>query len=113
MVLFQGAGTDEMGEYMEYSVSLAPINELKSYEIYLNNEVEIYEDSIDDLLDDGGPVAIANTAISVYDVIKAILYEISFYGTPKEKEKVRKDIIKNHKDEDMIPFLNARILKSC
>jgi len=109
LTLFQGVGIDEIGDYIEYTLSLTPLNELKNYQLILNNNIEIYTDSVEDLGLEPKPILEALTQITVYEAIQSILYEITFYGSPEEKEKTKQEIIKNHSVENMIPFLESRI----
>jgi len=49
------------------------------------------------------------TSITVYDVVKSILLEISCYGSPEEKEKKKKEEIEKFSAENILDVLEARL----
>lgn len=71
---------------MGISVGFTPINELKKYPIKINNEIEIKKFDLDskkyiDYLN-------GRSEITVFEFFQAILNEISFYGSPSERDEV-------------------------
>jgi uncharacterized protein YjfI (DUF2170 family) len=101
---FVGIGKCPHGEDGVYMpASLSPINDLKNYDIVINKSVEILQDTIDENGEPGlTPLMTAFCSISVYEALQAIIYEISYYGTPENKIKQKQEFSKKVKLEDRI-----------
>lgn len=91
------------GEETYMPVSLSPINDLKNYQIMLNKMVDIFQDRMNEKGEiELQPFMTAACSITVYDALQAIIYEISYFGTPEEKMKQKQEFLKKVKLEDKI-----------
>lgn len=100
--IFVGIGKTPEEEFVYMPVSLSPINDIKNYEIVINKNVQIFQEKPDADEDDQVPVLVAICSISVYEMLQAILYEISYFTTPEDKLKQKKDLVKKIKMEDTL-----------
>jgi hypothetical protein len=64
-----------------YGIEYTPINELKTLPVYLNDTMKYV-----DVKDNWKEVFSVHVGFTVYDVIGAILYEISWAGSPKHRD---------------------------
>jgi len=85
MIDLSGCGAEDG---IGYSLSLSSINEYKHLELKINTSVEFYRKASPD------PILNANRNMTLYDVIRAILYEITFYGSPKNRTLVKDELEK-------------------
>lgn len=74
---------DEIG----YSLTMSALNEYKHLPLKIDTSLELYNK-------DNVCILNANRNMTLYDVIRVILYEITFYGTPKNREIVKDEILK-------------------
>jgi len=93
-----GIGTSEKDGPLSYSIELTPLNELKAYPLKLNTAYKIEDRS----LDYKRPKKIfeGNKSFKVYDVIAAVLYEITFYGTPEQRNQQLAELKKRSEEID-------------
>lgn len=89
---FHGVGSwgkDENGKETigGIAVEFTPLNELKNYELKLNNQVKFLD------LNTFDEICTMEHYFTVYDVISTILYEISWSGSPRERDKKSKEIL--------------------
>jgi len=82
-----------------FSFSFTPLNEYKHYPFKINEEWKIYDNDIRlksgstaDEYEDASCVFKSSKAMTVYDVVGGILYDISFYGSPKMREKTSDEV---------------------
>lgn len=69
-----------------YGVDFIPINDMKAYELKLDESVGFLYEDFTDKLDTRSKVLFNGVReYSVYDVINAILFEISWHGTPNNQ----------------------------
>jgi len=87
------------------NINFVPVNELKKYPLIINNEIAIYKDYTEILLD-------GFTTITVGDAIKAILTQIAFYGNPKQRDKAKKETGYLMENEDMYEILKVKLEKA-
>ena len=67
-------------EEIGYAVEFTPINDLKGYPFFINDRLVIHDDE-----DYKNTVFEGKREFTVYDMIHAILFEISFIGTPQNQ----------------------------
>jgi hypothetical protein len=67
-----------------YIISCVPLNVLKKYIIRLDKKVYLVDDKISLIK----PVAIMNKNFTLYDLIGCIMKEVSYYGSPKDRDKL-------------------------
>ena len=84
LIDFSGVGDeDDLG----YSLALTPINEYKHLVLRINSDVEFYDKSTG-----VEPILKAKRNMTLYDVIRALLYEITFYGSPNNRSIVLQEL---------------------
>jgi len=95
---FHGVGFDKKENIKQnYALEYSPINELKKYPIKLNYNVDIFKNNYKKKIYNN---IIINTKhkFTVYDVLSAIFFEISWCGTPKDRDKQKQEILNSAKD---------------
>lgn len=107
-----GEMIDSYDEIKFFSINLLSVNLLKNYDIYLNNHLEIYNKETADADIQLSSFLVGYTMISVYDVIKSVLFEISCYGTPEEKQETKKKAIEQYSSENMLEIWEAQLAKA-
>ena len=77
-----------------YAIDMLELSALKDIPIALNYNIEIYDNGIK------SPKVLlkAKTQFTLYEIISCILYEISFYGSPKDRDLFKDDLIKRIDD---------------
>jgi len=92
------------GEDFPYAIDLAPIYEYILFPVVLNKNVKIYLYQVNGTKNNTN---ITNTNINVpeakhyfttYEIIKAILWEIGFVGSPEDKQQLREQIDQSMKE---------------
>jgi len=75
-------------DLVSYSIELSPIATYKHLEVRLNYDFKIYkvDDDKEDLLFE------ASKPFTLYELIHALLYEISYHGTPEMRAEVMQDL---------------------
>lgn len=96
--LLRAIGKDPEGKESPFSVELIPVCAYKNLLIKLNKAYRITR-STKAMNEEGEEVSIDSVEIdakknfTLYEFIHAILYEISFHGTPKERQEVLEEIL--------------------
>lgn len=127
--VFIGLGKTTDGFDVFIPLSFCSVNELKDLELELNKIVEVYKDlQPDDLNEDDNddddddeeyplqegemtPFFESATRISLYEVVQCILYEISYYKTPEEREKMRKNQNNEQVNKNKVLILESQLAK--
>lgn len=79
---FHGTGIDKKTKKeMGMAVEFTPINELKSYPFKLDTQLNVYS-----LQKDSKLLLSGKKDFTVYDVVSTVLYEISFAGSPEQRD---------------------------
>jgi len=86
------------------NIGLISINDLKKFPLIINYTTEILSSEEEDDIDISGQVI-----ITVGDAISAILSQITYYGVPKQRDKIRKEAIETYNNEDKIAFLKEKL----
>lgn len=76
---FAGIGTDKDGRECGYGIEFTPLNELKKYSIELIPDMNISNIQNEEKL------VCLERGFTVYEVLSAIFYEITFVGNPKAR----------------------------
>lgn len=84
---FSGLGIDKDGIECGYGIEFTPLNELKKYPMELIPDTHIYNIKNDEKL------AYLERGFSVYEVLSAIFYEITFTGNPTDRAEKLDDIV--------------------
>ena len=84
---FLGIGIHD-GKEQSFALEFTPIHELKHYPIRLNKRFAFRDNHFKDEF-------VVNIGLTVYDVIGAILYEISWSGDPKSRDKRKEKILRS------------------
>ena len=77
---FGGEGKDENGNEVEYGVEFAPLNELRNFPLELIENTKVYNITTDETY------VYFERSFTVYEVLSAIFYEITFIGGPNERD---------------------------
>jgi hypothetical protein len=89
-------GVGNLPERNTYSIGFTPINKLKNLKVKLNNQVKwqkFIETGITLSTEGRFPVLMEGVLdIKLIDVFAGILYEMTFYGEPKNRQKVADDL---------------------
>ena len=129
--VFIGLGKTTDGFDVFIPLSFCSVNELKDLELVLNKIVEVYkdlqpddsvenddDDDDDDIDDDFSlqegeltPFFESATRISLYEAIQCILYEISYYKTSEERDKMRKNQNNEQVNRNKILILESQLAK--
>lgn len=81
---FLGKGTDDKNLF--YAIEFTPLNELRKYPLELIKNTKVYDMETDELL------LFIDRGFTVYEVLSAIFYEITFSGTPTMRNKKIKSL---------------------
>lgn len=84
--------THKKGERIKWSISLTPVRELLHLPIRVNSEVLICEDDIDAKQYAKMLQVVKNENITLGRLIREILWELSWHGTPEDSEKVSQEL---------------------
>lgn len=89
---FTDDGIDDKIYETHWGLEFSPIDELLPYPFKIDNKITIYEPTnLDDKSTWGGtspqPVIEANMLLTLYEIIKMILFEITFCGEPSDRAK--------------------------
>lgn len=93
---FQGIGHSAEEGLTPYGIDFTPLNKLKNYPIKLNTEYKIEEYTLRKRRP--RKIFAGKKAFTVYDVISAVLYEITFYGGPQQRNEQLEEL-KRRADE--------------
>lgn len=84
---------------LKMNLEFTPINELKNIILNLNHKTYL------DWYDKG----VVEYHLTLYEVISAILYGITFYGTPKDRDKAKDKILGDDDIDNLILVLEEEI----
>jgi len=74
-----------------FGLDFVSICEFKNYPLRLNESLEIIDNSR--LRDENRTILKTTKKFTLYEIIHAILYELSWYGTPEKRDKNGKEIL--------------------
>jgi len=94
---------------MKYSITLVPVNGLKQMPVKFNDNVNIYAVANDDEKEEIINIIKAKTKMTIYQMIRAIIFEIAMFGGPEQKKEKTKEFLKNINAKTMIPSLKTRL----
>jgi len=97
------------GKEIKYSITLVPVSELKKIEVKINDQVDIFAANREEDELEIFKIISAKTRITVYELIRSIIFEIAMYGSPEEKKEKTKEFLKNINSKSMIPSLQKRM----
>lgn len=87
---FSGVGKDAAG----YAIEFTPLNELKKYPLELSPNTTIYNLKTDEKL------VFMSRNFTVYEVLSAIFYEITFVGSPEVRKKKLDDLVQRKQEAE-------------
>jgi hypothetical protein len=98
---FYGVGTRN-GMKTNYSIDLCPLNTLKNCKIKLNKEFKLCSYIAEKKIIE--PVLLVDSSryFTVYDFLRIILYEVSWNGSPNNRDERLNDIIKEKRKIDKL-----------
>lgn len=88
---FFGEGVNGKGEDVSYSIEFTPLNKLKKYPFELITNSKLYD------IETNKELLFMNRTFTVYEVLSAVFYEITFTGTPAMRDKKIKSLGKTTK----------------
>lgn len=83
---FIGEGVDEKGKDISYAIEFTPLNKLKKYPFELITNSKLYD------IETNKKLLCMNRTFSVYEVLSAVFYEITYSGTPTMRDKKIKSL---------------------
>ena len=98
--VFEGIMKTEDGVKERVSLDFIPISNLKTLPIKINNEFNIPGQIIENV-----NIITANKEMSVFEVIESILYDITFYGDPSSRDKIKQDVLNVNNKDSLIQLL--------
>jgi hypothetical protein len=83
------------------------LNELKEYEIYLDENIHV----LNEISDNDGDMDMKEgvCACTLFEVIGTILYEITFYGNPFKRDKSKQMLIDSVDSKNIISVLEMQL----
>ena len=91
MPCFHGIGEPDEHGGRAYAIEFTPINEFKALPLKLNTNYKV-EDTSD--VQNVKALFESTKAFTVYDAITAVLYEITFCGSPQKRDERRAEIMR-------------------
>lgn len=98
--VFEGIMKNESGIKEIISLDFIPINDLKTLSIKINNEFNIPGQIIENV-----NIITANKEMTLFEVIESILYDITFYGDPSSRDKIKQDVLNVNNKDNLIQLL--------
>jgi hypothetical protein len=95
MPCFHGIGEPDEHGGRAYAIEFTPINEFKALPLKLNTSYKV-EDTSD--VQNVKTIFEGTKAFTVYDVIAAILYEITFCGSPEKRDEQMAEIMQSSEE---------------
>ena len=85
------------GESSTYSTAFVKLNEIRDLPIILNKKIDMCVESEDS--NKHKILFSREMEFTVYDLLRTILYEISFYGGPSERDSMAKSLLENMSED--------------
>jgi hypothetical protein len=98
---------DGVGSNMDFSLEFMSLNEMKKYPIKIEGDLHVKEslyrkDGEDSYI--GG-----NCVMTLFEVIGTLLYEITFYGAPVERDNAKQKLIDNIDNNNLLEVLEMQL----
>lgn len=77
-------------EETSYGIDLTPINELMDFELKIDDKLVVRDIFVRGSVQPPKNILTAKLTFSLYDILYAVLNEISFYGSPEKRESTLK-----------------------
>jgi hypothetical protein len=100
--VFEGIIRKEEGEKERVTLDFIPINDLKKIPIKINTNFNIPGEIIENI-----NIISSTKEMTVFEVLESILYEITFYGDPTSRDKIKEDVFKLQNKENMVELLKS------
>ncbi len=98
--VFEGIVKDKEGNKNNVSLDFIPINDLKKLPLKINNDFNIPGHIIENV-----NLITAIKDMTLFEVIESILYDITFYGDPTSRDKIKEDVINVSNRDSIIELL--------
>lgn len=90
----------QVGDRINWSVSLTPVRELLDLPVRIREELAILEDDVDSS-SYGEPVQRANLrTVTLGQAIHGVLYELSFHGRPQQQQEFLDELLRRKREVD-------------
>jgi hypothetical protein len=100
--IFEGVVRNDDGTKESVTLDFLPINDLKNLFIKINTNFNIPGEIIENV-----NILSSTKEMTVFEVLESILYEITFYGDPTSRDKIKEDIFKLQNKENMVELLKS------
>lgn len=92
---------------MDYSLEFMTLNEMKKHIIYIDPKLHVKES----LVKNDGDISYigGDCIITLFEVIGTLLYEITFYGPPKERDKSKQKLIDTIDNKNLLGVLEVQL----
>jgi hypothetical protein len=100
--IFEGVIRNENGTKESVTLDFIPINDLKNLFLKVNTDFNIPGEIIENV-----NIVSSTKEMTVFEVLESILYEITFYGDPTSRDKIKEDIFKLQNKENMVELLKS------
>ena len=94
---------------IKYSITLVPISSLKKMKIVIDDNVKVYDIDSEDEEESFTEILSAKAKITIYEMIRAIIFEIAMYGGPEEKKEKIKEFLEGINAKTMISSLKKSL----
>jgi hypothetical protein len=97
---------DGVGGNMDYSLEFMSLSEMKKLQIVVDNDLHVKEH----LQNKSGEIFIGGHCIlTLFDIIGTILYEITFYGPPKQRDNTKQTLMDTIDNKNLLDVLKLQL----
>ena len=98
--IFEGVIKKNNGDKETITLDFIPINDLKNLPIKINTEFNIPGEIIE-----GINIISSVKEMTLFEVIESILYEITFYGDPTNRDRIKEDFFNLQNKDNIVELL--------
>jgi hypothetical protein len=86
------------GEETGYAIEFTPVNELADYPVELLTAVKVVKQDYDNIKAPAETIDLGHKPFTLLEVVKAIFWELTFAGTPDQRNEQREEIHKLYEE---------------
>ncbi len=98
--IFEGIIKKNNGEKESITLDFIPINNLKKLSLKINTDFNIPGEIIENV-----NIVSSIKEMSLFEVIESILYDITFYGDPTSRDKIKEDVFRPQNKDNIVELL--------
>jgi len=98
--IFEGIIKKNNGEKESIRLDFIPINNLKKLSLKINTDFNIPGEIIENV-----NIVSSIKEMSLFEVIESILYDITFYGDPTSRDKIKEDVFRPQNKDNIVELL--------